>query len=116
MFLTKGLSKVGNDFPDVYCNRNNHMDHSFSTYAKFYKKLTFLTPWYARIGYAHVVCVSGGKNATFMEDIEYALKEWSGTLKIVPWKIAPTLTLTVTQGGICWGNLPVTEWSHEVVF
>ena len=43
MFLTKGLSKVGNDFPDVYCNRNNHMDHSFSTYAKFYKK-HFLPP------------------------------------------------------------------------
>ena len=30
------------------------MDHSFSTYAKFYEKLTFLISWYA-----HQECVSG---------------------------------------------------------
>ena len=35
--------------------------HSFSTYAKFFKKLTFLTPWYAHVRVCAYVCVSGGK-------------------------------------------------------
>ena len=35
--------------------KNFERGHSFSTYAKFSKKLTFLTTWYAH------VCVSGAK-------------------------------------------------------
>ena len=40
-------------------------DHSFSTYARFSEKVTFLTPWYA----------SGGKKCKFFENIAYALNE-----------------------------------------
>ena len=37
-------------------------DHSFSTYAKFYEKLTFLT---------------GGRNVSSSENCAYVLNEWS---------------------------------------
>ena len=37
-------------------NMNVFRDHSFSMYAKFSKKLTFPTPWYAQS-----VCLAGGK-------------------------------------------------------
>ena len=30
-------------------NMNVFKDHSFKTYAKFSKKLTFLTPWYGHV-------------------------------------------------------------------
>ena len=36
-----------------------NMDHSFSTYANFFEKPTFLTPWYAHT-FVGVVCVSTG--------------------------------------------------------
>ena len=62
--------------------KNNTWDHSFSTYAKFCEKLTFLTS-----GYAHV-CVrirgeayQGIRNVTFTENFVDVLDEWS------PWEI-----------------------------
>ena len=36
-------------------------DHSFSTHAKFSKKVTFLNPWYANLCYQGTFCVSSGK-------------------------------------------------------
>ena len=46
-------------------------DHSFSTYAKFSEKLTFLSPD------SHTyVCGSGGKNVSFSENFAYVLNKW----------------------------------------
>ena len=39
-------------------------DHSFSTYTKFYEKLTVLTSWY------------GVRNISFSENFVYVLNEW----------------------------------------
>ena len=45
-------------------------DHSFSGYAKFSEKLTFLPPE------THMyLCVSGGKKVSFSENFTYVLKE-----------------------------------------
>ena len=48
-------------------------DYSFSTYATFSKKPTFLTPWHVR-------------NVTFSENVAYVLNEW-------PLYMAPALFL-----------------------
>ena len=45
-------------------------NHSFSTYAKFSEKLTFLTPWYETY-----VWESGGKKWYFSENFAYVLNE-----------------------------------------
>ena len=49
-------------------------NHSFSSYAKFLEKLTFLTPWY---GVAYVrVCIRGVRNVNFSEHFAYVPNEW----------------------------------------
>ena len=45
-------------------------DHPFSTYAKFFEKLTFLTPWYTHVR-ARI------RNVSFLENFAYTLNEWS---------------------------------------
>ena len=45
-------------------------DHPFSTYAKFFEKLTFLTPWYTHVR-ARI------RNVSFLENFAYILNEWS---------------------------------------
>ena len=47
----------------------NTRDRSFSTYAKFAEKLTFLHPLYAHIS----VQIKGLRNASFSENFAYAL-------------------------------------------
>ena len=47
--------------------------HSFSTYAKFSEKLTFLAPWYT-----HVTCAyQGVRNNNFSENFACVRNEWS---------------------------------------
>ena len=41
--------------------------HSFSTYAKFSEKLTFLNPWYAHIHVSRTCAHQGVRNASFSE-------------------------------------------------
>ena len=48
-------------------------DHSFSMYAKFSEKLTFFTPWYARVS----VRIMGQEMLVFLENFAYVLNEWS---------------------------------------
>ena len=47
-------------------------DHSFSRYAKFSKKLAFLTPWYA-----DVRVYQGVRNVSFPGNFAYVLNRWS---------------------------------------
>ena len=51
--------------------------HSFSKYAKFSGKLTFITPLYAhaRAGNREV------SNVSFSENFAYALNEWAPTIQ-----------------------------------
>ena len=46
-------------------------NHSFSTYARFSEKLTFLTSWYAHERVRNV------RNVSFPEKLVYVLNEWS---------------------------------------
>ena len=47
-------------------------DHSFSTFANVLKKLSFVTPWYAR-----VCAYQGVRNVSFSENFAYILNDWS---------------------------------------
>ena len=46
-------------------------DHSFSTYAEFSEKLTFLTPLIR----TRILCVSGVRNVGFSKNFAYVLNE-----------------------------------------
>ena len=48
-------------------------NHSFSTYAKFSEKLTFLTPWYPML---RTCACQGVRNVSFSENFAYVLNEW----------------------------------------
>ena len=51
------------------CRTNRALrGYPLSMYAKFSKKLSFLTPWY--------VCVSGGRNVSFSENFAYIINGW----------------------------------------
>ena len=48
-------------------------DHSFSAFAKFPKKLTYLTPWYAHVR----LRIRGVRNVSFSESFANILNRWS---------------------------------------
>ena len=55
-------------------------NHSCSMFARFSKKLIFLTLWYAHVPLIRThtyMCVSGGKNVSFSENFAYVPNEWS---------------------------------------
>ena len=47
--------------------------HSYSTYASFSVKLTFLTPWYAHV---RTCAYQGVRNVIFSETFVYLLNNW----------------------------------------
>ena len=57
--------------------------HSFNTYAKFFEKLTFLTP--PSLMHRQTCAYQGLRNVSFPESFAYVLNEWSlcNTSKIV---------------------------------
>ena len=67
-------------FPSVYVSferpwfsyYSSIRDHSFSKYAKFSQKVTFLTPWYASVR----VQIMGVRNVSFWENFAHAINEW----------------------------------------
>ena len=64
-------------FSDFKLVKTSITDHPFSTCAKFSKKLTFLTPWYA-----HVRVRIRGKNISFSKNFAHAVNGWPITEKL----------------------------------
>ena len=58
---------------------NTLPDHSFSTYAKFSKKLTFLTPLICTRRCVH----QGVRNVSLSESFAYVLNEWSPLKNVI---------------------------------
>ena len=46
---------IWRSFENIIPYRQALRDHLFSTYAKFFEKLTFLTPWYAHVCAYHLL-------------------------------------------------------------
>ena len=67
-YITVLLASTKGWWADDEVDEKEQRDHPLSTYAKFFEKLTFLTPWYA-----HVV--------SFSENFAHVLNGWSQ-----PWK------------------------------
>ena len=58
-------------------NATLYRDHSFSVFTKFFKKLTILTTWYARVRILFFFLIL---NSKFWSSVERPLKKWDNLL------------------------------------
>ena len=61
-----------------YRSQKVYRDHSFSTFHKFSKKLTFFTSWYTRTW-----VYQGVRNVGFSENFANVLNEWSHSVNLL---------------------------------